>query len=237
MDLRLCWAGGSGPRGGKACLWGGCGSPQHASPHHRRPPLPTTAVTLRPAGALQAQPLPARACAAQLPGPRHARGRLHAMDADGGWERMREALMGRTGVKRGSDACAWRLVLDRQHPCSSEARWLPTNHPTNCPTACQPPQPSNRPQVWDRLDAKFWRRNREMAIRLAVQKIEDLMRRHLQVGVCDVPWALVAWAVGSGLCMGPHAPPPAGGRTGFLSYGGGGLGVYAGDALVMGGST
>jgi hypothetical protein len=31
--------------------------------------------------------------------------------------------------------------------------------------------------VWDKLDARFWRRNKEMAIRLAVQKLENLMRR------------------------------------------------------------
>jgi hypothetical protein len=28
-----------------------------------------------------------------------------------------------------------------------------------------------------RLDAKFWKRNKEMAVRLAVQKLENLMRR------------------------------------------------------------
>ncbi len=31
--------------------------------------------------------------------------------------------------------------------------------------------------VWDRLDARFWRRNRDMCIRLACQKLENLMRR------------------------------------------------------------
>lgn len=34
--------------------------------------------------------------------------------------------------------------------------------------------------VWEKLDAKFWRRNREMAIRLAVQKLENIMKRHLE---------------------------------------------------------
>eukprot|EP00798_Chlamydomonas_sp_ICE-L_P017096 gene17096-23393_t len=33
--------------------------------------------------------------------------------------------------------------------------------------------------VWDKLDRAFWARNRELGIRLAVQKLENMMRRHL----------------------------------------------------------
>ena len=36
--------------------------------------------------------------------------------------------------------------------------------------------------VWDKLDAKFWTRQKELAIRLAQQKLEEFMRRHLRVG-------------------------------------------------------
>ena len=35
--------------------------------------------------------------------------------------------------------------------------------------------------VWDKLDAKFWKRQKELAIRMAQLKLENLMRRHLRV--------------------------------------------------------
>ncbi|KAJ9507961.1 hypothetical protein QJQ45_021288 [Haematococcus lacustris] len=35
-------------------------------------------------------------------------------------------------------------------------------------------------RVWDRLDARFWKRNKEIAIRLANQRLENMMRRHLR---------------------------------------------------------
>eukprot|EP00200_Dunaliella_tertiolecta_P007628 CAMPEP_0202381592 /NCGR_PEP_ID=MMETSP1127-20130417/37027_1 /ASSEMBLY_ACC=CAM_ASM_000462 /TAXON_ID=3047 /ORGANISM="Dunaliella tertiolecta, Strain CCMP1320" /LENGTH=1435 /DNA_ID=CAMNT_0048980603 /DNA_START=339 /DNA_END=4646 /DNA_ORIENTATION=+ len=34
--------------------------------------------------------------------------------------------------------------------------------------------------VWDKLNARFWRRNRDMCIRLATQRLENYMKRHLQ---------------------------------------------------------
>jgi hypothetical protein len=37
--------------------------------------------------------------------------------------------------------------------------------------------------VWEKLDAKFWKRQKDLAIRLAQMRLENMMRRHLRVSI------------------------------------------------------
>lgn len=77
-------------------------------------------------------------------------------------------VLGHTRELRTYIVCLWKILFTSPKPFPALIR-----RQIEFTAAC----PARSQMVWDRLNAKFWGRAKELAIRLAVQKLENQMRR------------------------------------------------------------